>query len=258
MCTHVLVAKARICIQLKVSLLPVLSNCHVLTVFGWPFIKRFALCYQTVVCSVCPVSLFVCLWRWCIVASQLDGSVWNLAWIKMPLDTEVGLGPDDIVLDGDGESPSPIFGLRLLWPNGWMDQDGTCHGSGPWSRPYCARWGPSSPPQKGGQSPQFSAHFYCGQTAGCIKMPLGMALGLSPAPPAEEEAEPPIFGPRLLWPNGCIDQDATWYRGRPRPTRHCVRWGPSFPPLKWHAPNFRPMSVVAKWLDGVRCHLVWR
>ena len=22
-----------------------------------------------------------------------------------------------------------------------------------------------------------------------------------------------------------MDQDATWYRGRPRPRRHCVRWG---------------------------------
>ena len=29
------------------------------------------------------------------------------AWIKMPLGTEVGLGPDDIVLDGDPASPSP-------------------------------------------------------------------------------------------------------------------------------------------------------
>ena len=28
--------------------------------------------------------------------------------------------------------------------------------------------------------PQFSAHFYCGQTAGCIKMPLGMGVALSP------------------------------------------------------------------------------
>jgi len=37
------------------------------------------------------------------------------------------------------------------------------------------------PPQKTGQSPpQFSAHFYCGQTAACIKMPLGMEVGLSP------------------------------------------------------------------------------
>jgi len=28
--------------------------------------------------------------------------------------------------------------------------------------------------------PQFSAHFYCGQTAGWIKMPLGMEVGLIP------------------------------------------------------------------------------
>ena len=28
----------------------------------------------------------------------------------------------------------------------------------------------------------------------------------------------------ILWPNGWMDQDATWYRGRPRPRRHCVRW----------------------------------
>jgi len=26
---------------------------------------------------------------------------------------------------------SPIFGPCILWPNGWMDQDGTWHGSGP-------------------------------------------------------------------------------------------------------------------------------
>ena len=52
-------------------------------------------------------------------------------WIKMPLGREVGLSPSDIVLDGDaaplserGWSP-PIFGLCLLWPNGWMDQDAT-------------------------------------------------------------------------------------------------------------------------------------
>ena len=30
------------------------------------------------------------------------------------------------------------------------------------------------------------------------------------------------------------------------------------PPLKGHSPlNFQPMSVVAKRLDGLRCHLVW-
>ena len=49
----------------------------------------------------------------------------------MPLDMEVGLGPGDFVLDGDlGPSPQKgggapqIFGPCLLWPNGWMDQDG--------------------------------------------------------------------------------------------------------------------------------------
>jgi len=41
--------------------------------------------------------------------------------------------------------------------------------------------GTQLPPQKRGQSPpQFSAHFYCGQTVGCIKMPFGMEVGLSP------------------------------------------------------------------------------
>jgi len=31
----------------------------------------------------------------------------------------------------------------------------------------------------------------------------------------------------VLWPNGWMDQDATWYGGRPRPRRYCVRWEPS-------------------------------
>jgi len=62
-----------------------------------------------------------------------------------------------------------------------MDQDGTWHGGRPWSSPHCARWGHSSPLPKRGQIPQFSPHFYCGQTAGCIKMPLGMEVGLSPS-----------------------------------------------------------------------------
>jgi len=43
--------------------------------------------------------------------------------------------------------------------------------------------------------------------------------------------------------------DATWYRGRPWPRPHCVGTQP---------PTFQPMSIVAKWLDGSSCHLVWR
>ena len=29
----------------------------------------------------------------------------------------------------------------------------------------------------------------------------------------------------VLWPNGWMDQDATWYGGRPQPRGLCVRWG---------------------------------
>jgi len=44
--------------------------------------------------------------------------------------------------------------------------------------------------------------------------------------PLSKGAQPsPIFGSCLLWPYGWIDQDATWYDGRPRPRPHCVRWG---------------------------------
>ena len=51
----------------------------------------------------------------------------------MPLGMEVGLSPGDIVLDWDTaplpkKGAAPIFGPCLLWPNGWIDQDGTWHG----------------------------------------------------------------------------------------------------------------------------------
>jgi len=95
------------------------------------------------------------------------------------------------VLDGD---PAPLFKKGAEPPTQFSNRpmsilakrlDGSrwhlAHGSWPWSRPHCARWGPSSPHQKRWQShPQFSAHFYCGQTAGCIKVPLGTEVGLSP------------------------------------------------------------------------------
>ena len=74
------------------------------------------------------------------------------------------------------EPPPPIFGPFLLRPNGWMhqDQDATWYGGRPQLRRLCVRWGPSS-----WRSPQFSASIYCGQTVGCIKMPLGTEVGLS-------------------------------------------------------------------------------
>jgi len=152
--------------------------------------------------------------------------------IKMPLGMEVGLSPVDFVLDGDPAPPLPkrrqsppnfrpmsIVAKRLdgsRWHLAWRT------GGRPWSSPHCAGWGHSSPPQKRGQSPQFSAHLYCGQTAGCIKMPLGMEVGLSP-------------GDFVL-------------NGDPAP---CPNRGGA-------PPNFRPTSIVAKQLHGSRYHLVRR
>jgi len=63
----------------------------------------------------------------------------------------------------------------------------------------------------------------------------------------------------VLWPNGWMDQDETWHGGRSRPRPHCFRWGTQLPlSRRGTAPNFRPMSVVTKWLDESRCHLVRR
>ena len=125
---------------------------------------------------------------------------------------------------------------------------------------HCVRWGPSSPPLKG-HSPQFSANVRCGQTAGWTKMSLGMEVGLSPgdfvfdgdpAIPRKMAYHPhPIFGPCLLWPNGWMDQDATWYRGKHRPRRRGVRWGRSFP-KKGHSPQFSVhvcCGQMAGWLN---------
>ena len=101
----------------------------------------------------------------------------------MVLGIEVGLSPNDFVLDGD---PAPL------------------------------RKKGAEPP------PQFSAHFYCGQTAGCIKMPLGMDVGLSQG-------------------DFVLDGDLV-----------------PLPQKGGGAPNFRPMFIVAKLLDGSRCHLARR
>ena len=66
-------------------------------------------------------------------------------------------------------------------------------------------------------------------------------------------AQPPIFGPYLLRPSGCMDQDATGCGARPQPRRLCVRWRPrSTLPKKGTdpLPNFWPISIVAKRLQA--------
>jgi len=140
-------------------------------------------------------------------------------WIKMPLDTDVGLGPGHIVLDGDA-GPSPQKGAKPpnLRPMSLVAKrlDGsnaTWYAGRPRLWPQCVRWVPSSPPPKGAQPLQFLGHDYCCQTAGWIKMALGMEL----------------------------------YGGIPRPWPHCVRLGPSPPPQKGtqQPPSLWPMSIMA-------------
>ena len=65
--------------------------------------------------------------------------------------------------------------------------------------------------------------------------------------------------PGLLWPNGWMDQDATWKGGRPRPRRLCQmgRDPTPLPKMGRSPPNFRPMFIVAKLLDGSRWYLAW-
>jgi len=92
-----------------------------------------------------------------------------------------------------------------------------------------------------------------------IKMKLGMQVGLGPGhivldgtqlPLPQRGVEPPIFGPYPLWPNGWMDQDATWYGGRTRPRRLCVRWGPSSPPKKGAEPSSPIFGTCPLWPNG--------
>jgi len=61
-----------------------------------------------------------------------------------------------------------------------MHQDATWHAGMPQPRGLCVRRGPIPLPQKGRIPEKFSAHIYCGLTAGWIKRALGIEVGLSP------------------------------------------------------------------------------
>ena len=104
-----------------------------------------------------------------------------------------------------GQSPQ-IFGPCLLWPNGWMDQGATWYGGK--LRPCHIVIDGTQLPLKRGTAPHFSAHVYCAQTAGWIKMPPGTKVGFGQVTLCytgihlpHKGHSPQIFGPCPLWPN---------------------------------------------------------
>jgi len=133
----------------------------------------------------------------------------------MPLGTEVGLGPSDVVLNGDPLPPAapPILahvycGQTVRWIKMKLGME---VGLGP---DHILSEGTKLPVKKGAQQTWAKAHVCCGQTAGWIKMPLGTEVGLGPGdivldwdplPQKIMGAQHPNVGPRLLWSNGWMD-----------------------------------------------------
>ena len=157
------------------------------------FVKWFSLCYLTVVCMSC---LSVC----------------------------------------------PVRNVAVLWPNGWTDQGETWLSGRlqPW--PHCVRWGPRSPSPKGAQPPIFGQYLLWPNGS---MDPLDRKVGLDPSDivldgdpaltPQKRGQSTPSFRPMSVapkrldgsTPNGCMDQDAIWYGGRPQPRPYCAIWEPA-------------------------------
>jgi len=151
----------------------------------------------------------------------------------MPLDVDVSLSPGDFVLDGDPVPPpqqgggAPKFSADVFG-RCWIKMPlGTKVGLSPGDSVLDGN--PAPLPTKGVEPPpQFWVHFYCGQTAGCTKMPLGMEVGLRTGEFVLDGDPAPAFPKRRRSPPGS------------------------------GAPNFGPMFIVAKRLDGSRWHFAWR
>jgi len=113
-----------------------------------------------------------------------------------------------------------VCDVGVLWPNGWMRQNQTWHAGRPRPWTHCVKSHLPLPNRT--QPMQFSAHICCGQMTAWIKMPLGMDVGLG---------------------SGDFVLD-----GDPAP----------LPKKGAEPPNFRPMFIVAKRLNGSRWHLTWK
>jgi len=75
-----------------------------------------------------------------------------------------------------------------------------------------------------------------------------------PSSPSPKGAQPPIFGPYLLRPNGWMDQDATWHREVGLVPSNIVDGDPAPLPIKGaekgaEPPIFGPCLLPNGWMD---------
>ena len=147
-----------------------------------------------------------------------------------------------------------------------MDQDGTWRGGIGLGPVHIVLDGDTAPlPKKGAEPSQFWAHLYCGQTAGCINMPLGMEVGLSPGdivfdvdPATPRKKDTPTLTQFLA--HVYCGQMAGWMK-TPLGTEvdlgpgHIVLYGVPAPAkgAQQPPPSFRPMSIVATVADLSYC-----
>ena len=71
-----------------------------------------------------------------------------------------------------------------------------------------------------------------------VPLPTIRRLCVRCTPEQKAHPPPPSFGPCLLWPNGWVDEDATWYGSSPHPRPHCIREGASAARNGHRAPIF--------------------
>jgi len=62
-------------------------------------------------------------------------------------------------------------------------------------------------------------------------------------------------GVGLLWPKGWMNQDETWYGGKRRLRRHCVRWDPAPPPKEKGGPAASPHFSAHAYCSQTVAHL---
>jgi len=205
----------------------IINHIACLPIFGRPLVKRFAICYWTV---VCPIRLS------CTPLSVCDiGVLWPNGWMDQDETWQEGRSrprPHCVRSPSSTMRPAhtptkkkaqpPIFGPRLSCAQtvGWIKiPRGMEVGLDPGD--IVTDGDPTPRPKRDTASPTFWL-MHCGPVARWIKMPLGTDVGLGPGRVVLDwESAPPKMGAQ-----------------QPR--------------------NFRPMSVVAKRLHGSRWHLVWR